>query len=495
MERILERTFWKLALLFVTLLAFPGISAGSGVYLPGNGSRSGGMADAVVATGADGDAVIHNPSNLAKLRGFGLRFDGQLSVQTASFLRAPEGDQKYDWVNKKVFPIFIPILSLWYNFQKVGPGSLTLSLFSYAPHGKTGYHYPEKQPERKDGKEPCQKAEKGEAIVCDPMPDPGPQRTVLIAITSPLVFSGLAAAYEWNINKDWALRFGGSFKIGYLGVYQRQTAVVAGIFYKPSSPKITPGEAIMEIDINGFSPTGDLALSLDMPAGFSFGTSFAFPVTFRASGTLTVTLNKTIAKFATIYGKNIDVITSFPAVLRFGFGWQGYGLRLELGFFMEFWSILKEFKIIPQDIEIEAGIGIKKRTKLPEFTFPQEMNDAFSIRFGAEYQPWKYLLLRTGVLYESNAVPLERLNVNSIDYPKIAITGGVSFLTPWGFQIDVSFMHSFQREFVVENSPIRPVDVSPKGLQYPKPLPSTSNGTYRYSATIVSFGIQGSWGK
>lgn len=469
--------------LLIWMFFLPVVVQAAGTFIPGNGTRSLGKAGAVVATGEDSDAVYHNPANLGRLRGFGVRFDSSFSIQEASFLRTPEGSVRFDRTDKTLNPAYIPMLSIWYTFKNVGPGHLTLAAFAYGPHGRTGFNFPETE-----GK--CQKSTKGDAQVCNPMPEPGPQRLSMIRTSSPLIYFGLATAYEWNVREDIALRLGGAFKGAYLIASQRQAAIAASLLYDSASSKITAGEVIMDLNGTGITFTGDIGISMTFPTGFSIGLSFLIPMTVELNGTLDVQLGEIFDRFAGVQGRAVDATTSFPLIVRAGVGWKLPDFSVEIAVVSELWSVQQKISVRPKDIFLDVS---GQKTKIPDFSIPQELRDSISLRVGMEYNLLKWVYLRLGWLMETGSTPIEKLSAASIDYPKHAITGGVSVKIPGGLLLDLSVMHAFAGHFTITNSPLRPVDVSPTNFADPSRVKPVSNGEYRYAVTVFSVGISGNW--
>ncbi len=479
-----SRSFVTSLMVGVCLVGFTLSQAwAAGNFLPGNGSSATGKGTAVIATGSGIDATQHNAANLGKLRGFGLKFDSLLSFQKASFLRAPEGDFQFERVSKDGAPAYIPALQIWYTFKDLGPGNLTLSLYGYAPHGKTNFRYPEVEGN-------CTQSSKGEARVCNPMPEPGPQRLTIINTSSPLVYFGLAAAYEWNIQEDTALRFGGSVRVGYLNAQQRQSAIAASLFYSANTSKITDGEVIMDLRGSGITVTGDIGFSMSLPFGLAIGASLLFPMQANLTGDIDVQINTTFDSLASIQGKDVLVQLDFPFVLRAGLGWQKYGFSIEASFVAELWSIQERISVSPQNIRLKFG---DSETTLPDFAIEQRFRNSYSFRIGAEYLIKGWVYVRAGYIYEMGATERQRLNANTLDYPdKHIITGGVGVNIPGGIQLNVSVMHAIDGDFTITDSQSLPIDVSPTTLAGGK-VTTVGNGNYQYGVTVVNIGISGNW--
>lgn len=457
----------------------------AGIFFSGNGVVSGGRAGAAVATGNSADAYIHNPANLSKLKGFGFRFDSILSFQTAIFTRAPEGKITFDSVSKDTSPAYIPALSFWYGIPNLGPGTLTLTLFAQAPHGRSGYRFPETAGE-------CDPAKEGDAIVCRVMPEPGPNRATLIKTASTTIYFGLAAAYELRLGSEVKLRIGGTFRAQYINAVQRQAMIAAGLFYRPSSKKIGTGEVLLQINASGVGFTGDAGFSLDLPYGFSIGASVLLPVTAELSGTLDVQIKQALDSTVKIYGKNLGIETSFPLIFRSGIGWTGHALSVEVAFVGEFWSGASSQKMKPRGVEFSA---LGSRITIPEIEIKQNFHDSFSIRVGGEYNIKNWIWVRAGWWFETGALEEKFTSVGSIDYPnRMAFTAGLSARIPGGLMLSLSVMHILGRTVTVKDSPLRPTDLSPDGLKYPGGVPSTSNGVYQFGNTTLFLGIRGNWG-
>ncbi|TNE47546.1 MAG: hypothetical protein EP343_19430 [Deltaproteobacteria bacterium] len=455
----------------------------AGNYLPGNGASAIGKGTAVIATGSGLDATQHNPANLGKLRGFGLKFDSLLSFQRASFLRAPEGNFQFERVSKDGAPAYIPALQIWYTFKNLGPGNLTLALYGYGPHGKTNFRYPEVEGT-------CVKSKNGDANVCNPMPEPGPQRLTIINTSSPLIFFGFASAYEWNIQEDTALRFGGTLRFAYISAQQRQSAIAASLFYSANTSKITDGEVIMDLRGSGVTVTGDIGVSMTLPFGLAFGASLLFPMHANLNGDLDLQINTTFDSLASIQGKGVIAELDFPFVLRAGLGWQKYGFSIEASFVAEFWTIQEQISVKPQDVKLKFGTT---ESTIPDFAIEQKFRNSYSFRIGAEYLIKGWVYVRAGYMYEMGATQTNRLSANTLDYPdKHIFAGGIGVKIPGGIQLDVSVMHALEGNFDITNSETLPINVSPPDLAGGT-VTTVGNGNYQYGVTVVNIGISGNW--
>jgi long-subunit fatty acid transport protein len=329
------------------------------------------------------------------------------------------------------------------------------------------------------------------------MPEPGPNRLALIKTASITLYFGLATAYELRLKSDIKLRFGGTFRVQYIDAFQRMAMIAASarLFYKPSSKKVNTGEVLLDISAQGVGFTGDLGFSLDLPLGFSIGTSVLFPVTAKLSGVLNVQLKETLEILGDVevQGKGLEIETSFPMVFRSGVGWRGHGLVVEAAFVAEFWSKASTQKFKPKNIVFLAN---KKPTPIPDLEIEHYFHDSYSIRIGAEYNIKNWVWVRAGWWYETGSLKEKYLSVASIDYPnRMALTGGVSVKVPGGMMLSVSVMHILGREVKITNSPLRPTDLSPEGdLKSKTEIPSTSNGTYQFGNTTLFLGFRGNWG-
>lgn len=480
----------------LTLLLLPlQMSWAAGVYFSGNGTVSSGRAEATVATGQGADAVIHNPANLSKLWGFGVRLDAMFSYQTATFQRDPLTPQiTFEKISKRDAPAFIPSLAMWYGIPKVGPGSLTLSLFFFPPHGRSGYVYPETAGE-------CSPAATGDATVCKKIPEPGPNRTTLIKTASTTFFVGAGAAYEWRPSADVKLRVGATFMVQYINAVQRQTLFAISGFglYNPKKTEMNRGEVIMQIDATGLGYTGNFGISASLPYGFHVGASLFLPVVATLGGKLEALVDETLVSLAKLelQGNEIDIVTGFPMFFRAGVGWSGYGLTVEVATVVEVWSGGASKQILkPKGIKFSGNVGQPVNVEIPDINIDLNFHDSFSLRVGAEYNIANWVMLRAGWWFETGALDEQYQSVATIDYPnRMALTAGLSVRVPMvGVMVDFSVMHIFGRTITIKNSPITPIDVSPEGFGYPGGVPSTSNGTYEFGNTTIYLGVRGNWG-
>ncbi len=477
------------------LFVFPSISFGANIFFPGNGSASIGRAGAVVASGKTVEAVYFNPANLGYLKGYGVRLDSSLSFQRMDFLRQSEKyaltEYTYDRVEKDPAPVFIPFLSMWASFSDIGPGRLSFSLFAFAPNGRTNYNYPEKKGKCTTSKDP---KKDGVARVCDPMSEPGPQRLTVITSASPLVYTGLAAAYRLSTPFGIGLSIGATFKAAYMQAAQRVSVISASLLYRPTAKKVSSGELIMDLATEGWYFTADFGVTLELPGNLKLAASILLPATATLDGTLDLEINKMSASLMKVYGRNVALTVPFPLIFRTGLAWQNDKFAAEIAAVVEFWGdVEQKMNVISKDIELEI---MGKKSKLEDVAIDQILHNSISLRAGVQYNLFRFLALKAGFLWSSGSVDKNRINALSIDAPnKIGLSAGLTAMLPFGgLHVDLSILHIFDQEIVITDSLTMPTDVSPTGLKAPKAPGSTSNGTYHLGMTVLSLGIRGSWG-
>src|SRR5262249_51511470 len=138
-------------------------------------------------------------------------------------------------------------------------------------------------------------------------------------------------------------------------------------------------------------------------------------------------------------------------------------LRAELGFGYERWGMHDQIMVDPDGIALEDVTGFPKRYELPEVRFPRNFRDSVSARLGAEYSVviaghrWDG---RTGIAFETSAIPAASLSALTIDVAKV--TGSVGLGLHLGnWRLDFAYAHVFGLETTVEPQEARVTQVTP----------------------------------
>jgi long-chain fatty acid transport protein len=195
---------------------------------------------------------------------------------------------------------------------------------------------------------------------------------------------------------------------------------------------------------------------------------------------------------ARVTGSDAHVRFKLPHILRLGAELRPTPeLRVELAYVREFWSIHDSIELTPEGVAIEGATGLPRRVPIPAIKFPRNFQDSDSIRLGGEYRfkLWGYDMdLRTGLSYETSAIPRDYLSLLTIDMDKItlALGGGVYLGEHW--RLDATYAHLFASSVNV------PADSAQIGRVNPiagnAPLEAINGGQYSASADLLGVGVQ-----
>ncbi len=176
--------------------------------------------------------------------------------------------------------------------------------------------------------------------------------------------------------------------------------------------------------------------------------------------------------------------TELPAMLRIGVLVKPHPrFELEVDGVVEFWHVNKGIFATSVDVPLFSGT---EDTPLPQymdaeglcpfvvqadgdtgcadileiyrgddgngnFTIPTGYQDTLSLRFGVEGNPVDPLILRAGYLFETNGIPDSALTLLAIDSTKHGVGAGVALKLP-GFELGGSYSHVFYAERTVSLS-------------------------------------------
>ena len=442
-----------------------------GLYFSDRGVRPMGRAGAYVAGADDLGAIWYNPAGLADaktsvLADFAiLRFSSQYTRS----LRVVDADDTVRYVGSPAVngsSPFVPFPTLAASYAFGKEKEWTIAGAAFAPYPAIATY-----PATVDGL-------------------PSPARYALGSFDgSALIFLGGFIAYK-PIEQ---LRFG-------LGL-----GAVVGQFQSEVTFTVSPPDRLVanaeqpEYDAATrfrvgpiFAPTGNLGATWIPTKELRLGTSFQLPLVISSSATFDVRL-PTAAIFdgARVTGRDANVRFKLPGIFRIGAEVRPIDeLRIEAANVREMWSIHDAIDLVPDNVAIEGISGLPRRVPLPPIKFPRNFQDSNSFRLGAEYgfDLWGYpMRVRTGISYETSAIPRDYLSILTIDMDKITTSLGYSISFGQHWRVDAVYAHLFASS----------VDVSPDEAKIPRvnPLPgnaqleSVNGGKYSASADLIGVGV------
>lgn len=241
-----------------------------------------------------------------------------------------------------------------------------------------------------------------------------------------------------------------------------------------------------------FAPTGNIGATWIPTKELRVGTSFQTPLVISSSASFDVRLpTAAIFDSANVSGRDAHVRFKLPGIFRLGAEVRPIDeLRIEATYVREFWSAHDAIELTPEGVAIEGIAGLPKRVPLPGIKFPRNFQDSNSFRLGAEYAftLWDYpMRIRTGLSYETSAIPRDYLSILTIDMDKITTSLGYSIFFGQHWRLDAVYGHLFAST----------VTVSPDEAKIPRvnPLPgnaqleSVNGGKYSASADLIGVGV------
>lgn len=472
--RTVRATLASAALVFAssTVLLAAHDARAAGLYFSDRGVRPMGRAGAFVAGADDLGAVWYNPAGLADaktslLADFSwLRFSSEYTRE----LRIVDADNTVRYITSPTVngssPIIpIPTLAGSYNWGK--NKEWTFAAAALAPYAAIVTY-----PDTVDGK-------------------PSPARYALGSFDgSALMFVGGFIAYKPIEQLRIGLGLG-----AVVGVFQSSVTFSVSppdrLVAAPEQPEYDAGTRFRVGPI--FAPTGTMGVTWVPMKQLRFGGSYMLPTVISAPARFEVRLpSAAIFDGAHVDGNDAHVRFKLPSILRLGVEARPTDdLRVELAYVREFWSVHDALELTPEGVSIGGITGLPKKVALPPIRFERNFQDSNSIRLGAEYTfpLWGYPTdLRTGLAYETSAVPPSYLSLLTIDMQKTTLSfgGGLHVAPHW--RLDAVYAHLFASSVTVSADEAKIGRVNP--IPGNAPLEAVNGGRYSVNADLIGVGAQ-----
>jgi long-chain fatty acid transport protein len=252
-----------------------------------------------------------------------------------------------------------------------------------------------------------------------------------------------------------------------------------------------------------FAPTGNGGVIYSPDPHVRLGFSGQLPMVIDSAATIKVRLPTSVAlDGATVRGEKAHVRIVLPAIIRFGIELRPFAddskknkepehdLRIELAWVHEFWSQHKSIDAKPEDIYLENITGAPKSVAMPNISIPRNFNDSDSFRLGGE---WLFtaggyrMAMRTGLAYETSAVPKAYMSLSSLDFVKttVSLGGGLFIGKKWRF--DAVVTQTFASDVIVTPEQARIGRINP--LKGNAQLEAVNGGKYTATATLMGVGL------
>lgn len=251
-----------------------------------------------------------------------------------------------------------------------------------------------------------------------------------------------------------------------------------------------------------FAPTANGGAIWEPDPHVRLGFSGQLPMVISSPATIKVRLPTSAAlDGASVRGQDARVRFVLPGIVRLGIEFRPLAgdnkqksldsdLRIELAWVHEFWSSHKSIDAQPDGIYLENITGAPKSVAMPKISIPRNFVDSDSFRIGGE---WIFLAggyrmaLRTGLSYETSAVPKAYMSLSSLDFAKttVSLGGGLFIGKRWRF--DAVLAHTFASDVVTTPQEAKIGRINP--LAGNAPLEPVNGGTYTANANLIGVGI------
>ncbi len=478
-------------LVFLLLCLLPSQALAGGLYLTDRGVRALGRAGAFVAGADDGQSLWYNPAGIAYAGDKHVLMDGTLSFFRGSFQRITRDDVNGPSPTVEVDPLLLPIPTFALA-DSLGTQDFMFGFGVMAPNAVT-MRWPETVGRTPGGS-----------------PVMGPTRHSLISMQGSVI-ANIAFGVAYTGIEGLSIGAG----VHVIPARFRAAMYLSACDYgalcqQPESPEY---EAPVGLDLK-YAVTATPMLGLTYERGMlRFGASFMLFHTIQGKAKLKTELpsaplfgpedectsNEARAdnpKCARIVGDKAKFRLDMPMIARAGLELRPMDeLRMEASVVYEGWGRQKDFSIKPQNMRIENAVGIPSYS-IGAISFPRQMQDVWSLRFGGEYQPdGSALILRGGVSLETSSFANRTLTPLTLDSRKLMLGFGASIELWSETYVDFVYAHVFMADPKVRNSQVYPSNPLRPQLAHDPNDPvgrpeAIGNGNYQMEADLIGAGLR-----
>ena len=380
-----------------------GGASAAGYYNLDQGIESFGSGASMVARPGNASAVYLNPADLAGLEGFDFMVGADYALDYRSHARAsaaldstrPDEITDFDTVTNDLGFGHAPSPNVFLGYG-LDSGIL----------GKVGVGAGVWGPPRTD----------------QIFTDEGSQRYSSIRNQNLQIHFG--AALAWELYAPLKLRVGATGMLVQVTVDQRLGLNSAGVFAAPEDPEYDIFADVSAKDPAIFSAM--YALSLEPVEGLTIAATFQSGFEISADGSLEVQIGEALAGAASIEGDTIEISARMPSVARLGVDYapNGEAFGLSAALVWEGWSTNDVQTVNPVDIDLTSA---GETNPLDPILIQNNYQDTWSARIGGRYSLGDSWVLRSGLFYETSAVPDEYRSLGTFDLDKVGVTTGVTY--------------------------------------------------------------------
>jgi len=459
----------------------PQIAEAAGLYFTDRGVRPLGRGGAFVAGADDLGAVWYNPAGVAEAPRQ-ILFDASWLAFSSTFARetlarTSDGTETiYRHGTVKGTTPFLPIPTLAASFALDAKASWVAAISLVAPYT---------------------------AISSYPLQDerglPSGSRFLLVSLDGSAL-AAPAATLAWKNDR---------FRIGL------QVGVLAGTFASkvvfsgnPEQNVLGAAEAPQYDALSTMkvgpvlAPNVQIGAQALLNAQWRVGATFGYQAPLDSDATIDVELPR--APFfdsARQVGNEARVKFALPMIARLGVEFRpNDATRVELAYVREFWSAHDRIDITPKNLALEGitGLnGIGSPFKVQPISLPRSFQDSNSVRLGGEYTlppsvARTPLTIRSGVAWESTAVPKEYLSPLTVDLDKVVVSLGAGLRVIPKLRLDANLSYVITADTYVD----------PREAKVPRVAPVTGNptdtqavngGSYSVNAWVIGAGAAYDW--
>ena len=192
---------------------------------------------------------------------------------------------------------------------------------------------------------------------------------------------------------------------------------------------------------------------------------------------------------------DMQLVVNLPPVLKAGLLVRPtQALELELGFVWEGWSVNESLVVEGINFSVPTTLSPTPVEVKTDVVLPTGFKDAYSVRFGGQYQASDTLSLSAGGFYESSAVPTTSLGLGQVDTDKIGYGAGVSVALNEAVELELGFGQIFLESATVTDSEIEAVMVDAISGEVEEDGAIVGNGIYESSLVMGGFALSWAFG-
>lgn len=486
------RVTWFAALL--AALAPATVHAG-GFEFPDLGTLPIGRGGAFVARADSLDAWHYNPAGLGKNSGPALmisanavHLDSRFTRRGSGDMVRPPGNEMIDVADPAADPNTGELWSTARNGKRFGPAPMVV--FSWGDVGTKGLSF-------------SLGMSSASGFGGHDWSKQGSQRYVIGS--GSFLFLSYGGGIAWRPNRYFAIgaNFLSGFFAGDFTVMTRQGAVGD----KQNEEFESDNNVRIRVR-DSFVPSGNFGVLSQPLDALELGLSVRLPFRTHASGTLAYRPGPDNGDARLASRSQVDIIQSFPTVLRAGIRAIHPAFDVELDFVFENWRSVQKIDVAfsnpdrdvhpadeyddPSLLYLDAFGDGMVFSPLVATDVPLLFRDTYSVRLGSDVEIWpEHITARAGGFWQSSAYPRDHRTM-SVRFPftqQVGLGAGLTWHAVPQLDITAGYMHIFQPEVIVRNGIVQANAFREPG-DSDKLGNIVNNGRYRASIDLFGLALQ-----